>query len=297
MGLLRNRWVPASALIGFVLIGVGGAVKSNISVGVQPDGRILIPNGRALTPAGEHIEVNDRPLGMVLSTNGKLLAVVTGSNFAPRALHIIDPIARTLKQTIGIANSFVGVAFSPTADRIYVGGGASNDVKIFSATGPDTYAPAGTIPISGAAPSGLSLSGDGSRWYVALNMTHEVAVIDTATRTIVQRIPVGIYPYTTVMSLDGSKVYVSNWGGKVPGPTDFTDGMFPVIVDPRTGIPVTGTVSVIATNTRTVIKTIEVGLHPTGMALSPAGDRLYVTNANSDTVSVIDTAIDALPTA
>ena len=75
-------------------------------------------------------------------------------------------------------------------------------------------------------------------------MTHEVAVIDTATRTILSGVPVGIYPYTTVISADGSKVYVSNWGGRVPGPTDFTDGMFPVVVDRRTGIPVTGTVSV-----------------------------------------------------
>src|SRR5262249_24595135 len=32
--------------------------------------------------------------------------------------------------------------------------------------------------------------------------------------------------------------------------------------------------------------------HPTGMALSPSGDRLYVTCANSDTVSAIDTATD-----
>src|SRR5262245_18661191 len=232
---------------------------------------------------------------MVLSPNGKLLAVVTGSNFAPRALHIIDTASRTLKQTISIANSFVGVAFSPAADRIYVGGGASNDLKIFSATGPDTFAAAGTIPISGgSAPSGLSLSPDGSRLYVALNMTHEVAVIDTATRTIVRRIPVGIYPYTTVMALGGGKVYVSNWGGKVPGPADFTDGMFPVIVDRRTGIPTTGTVSVIDTATNAVIKTIDTGLHPTGMALSPSGDRLYVTNANSDTVSVVDTAADVV---
>src|SRR5262245_42888119 len=247
MRLVRNRSVLASALIGFVLVGVGVALKSTVTVGVQPDGRILIPNGRALTPAGEHVEVNDRPLGMVLSPNGKLLAVVTGSNFAPRALHIVDPDARSVKQTISIANSFVGVAFSPNADRIYVGGGASNDVKIFAATGPDPFAANGTIPIAGAAPSGLSLSADGSRLYVALNMTHEVAVIDTATRTIVSRVPVGIYPYTTAMSGDGSKVYVSNWGGKVPGPADVTDGMFPVAVDPRTGIPISGTVSVIDT--------------------------------------------------
>jgi YVTN family beta-propeller protein len=68
--------------------------------------------------------------------------------------------------------------------------------------------------------------------------------------------------------------------------------MFPIVVDPRTGIPVSGTVSVIDTATNTVTKTIEVGLHPTGMALSPRGDRLYVANANSDTISAIDTSTD-----
>ena len=230
--------------------------------------------------------MNDRPLGMVVSPNGSLLAVVTGSNFNPRALHIIDLSTRMLKQTIGIANSFVGVAFSPGGDRIYVGGGASNDVKIFRAAPDGTFAADGTIAIAGAAPSGLTLDASGSRLYVALNMTHQVAVIDTATRTILSRVPVGIYPYTAVVSADGSKVYASNWGGKVPGPTDFTDGMFPVVVDQRTGIPVTGTVSVIDTATNTVARTIDVGLHPTGMASSPRGDRVYVTNANSDTVQL-----------
>src|SRR5215467_1713546 len=139
----------------------GFAVQHFVVVGVQPDGVIMIPTGQALTPAGAHIEVNDRPLGMVLNPAGNLLAVVTGSNFNPRALHLIDVSTRALKQTIPIANSFVGVAFSPAGDKIFVGGGASNDVKIFAAGPGGSFAAAGTIPIAGAAPSGLSLSADG----------------------------------------------------------------------------------------------------------------------------------------
>jgi hypothetical protein len=65
------------------LIGAGLAIERIITVGVQRDDRIMTPTGRALTPAGSHIEVNDRPLGMVLSPDGNLLAVVTGSNFNP----------------------------------------------------------------------------------------------------------------------------------------------------------------------------------------------------------------------
>src|SRR5262245_21878255 len=116
------------------------AVRHHDVVGMQSDGSIIVPTGQTLTPAGVHIEVNDRPLGMVVSPNGALLAVVTGSNFNPRALHIIDLSTQTLKQTIPIANSFVGVAFSPAGDTIYVGGGASNDVKIFKAAANGSFA-------------------------------------------------------------------------------------------------------------------------------------------------------------
>src|SRR5262245_61762201 len=190
------------------------AVRQHQAAGVQPNGRILIPNGQTLTPAGTHVQVNDRPLGMVLSPDGTLLAVVTGSNFNPRALHLIDVQTRTLKQTIAIAASFVGVAFSPAGDRIYVGGGTSNDVKIFKRAADGTFAADGTIPISGGPnPSGLTLNADGTRLYVALNLTHEVGVIDTATRTLLARVKTGTYPYTAVISTDGKKVYVSNWGG------------------------------------------------------------------------------------
>jgi YVTN family beta-propeller protein len=294
MRMVRKRFVLVLSLFVVSLAATGAAFHHHFAVGAQRDGRFVVPNGQLLTPAGTHIPVNDRPLGLVLSPDRRLLAVVTGSNFSARALHLIDVETRTLKQTVGISNSFVGVAFSPTGDRIYVGGGAANDVKIFAAAPDGTFAAAGTIPIARAEPSGLSLSADGARLYVALNMSNEVAVIDTASKTIVARIPVGTYPYTTVMSADGTKVYVSNWGGRMPVATDFTDGMFPVVVDRRTGIPVSGTVSVIDTASNTVVKTIEVGLHPTGLALSPSGDRVYVTNANSDTVSAISTATDTV---
>jgi YVTN family beta-propeller protein len=293
-GFRNRRFALALPLVVVGLVGTGIALKRSVLVGVQSDGSILVPTGQALTPAGDHIEVSDRPLGMVLSPNGELMAVVTGSNFGTRSLHIIDAHTNMLKQSISIGNSFVGVDFSPGGDRIYVGGGASNDVKFFALGPGGAFVPDGTVGIAGAAPSGLAQNADGSRIYVALNLVNQVAVIDTATRAIVTRVPVGTYPYTAVMSADGTKVYVSNWGGKIPGPGDLTDGMFPVVVDQRTGIPVSGTVSVIDTATNTVVNTIEVGLHPCGMALSPSGDRLYVTNANSDTVSVIDTASDTV---
>ena len=263
-------------------------------VGRQGDGSFLLPTGQPIAPVGDHIEVNDRPLGMVVSPDGSLLAVATGSNFNPNALHIIDLPSKTLRQTIPIAGSFVGVDFTKDGKTLYVGGGTSNSVLIFTRNEAGQFAANGSIAIPASAPSGLRLNGDDSRLYVALNLKGALAVIDTARRTVVTQVAVGTYPYTAEISRDGGKVYVSNWGGRVPGPNDMTDGTFPVVVDPRTGIPASGTVSVIDTGSNQVVKTIDVGLHPCGMALSPGGDRLYVTNANSDTVSVIDTAADTV---
>src|SRR5262245_53827627 len=122
------------------------AFKTDPKVGAQPNGSILVPNGQQLTPAGTHVEVNDRPLGMVLSPDRRSLAVVTGSNFNTRALHLIDTNTLTVRQTISISNSFVGVAFSPSGSQIYVGGGASNDVKLFRSSATSTFAADGTIP-------------------------------------------------------------------------------------------------------------------------------------------------------
>ncbi|HSQ58246.1 MAG TPA: alkaline phosphatase family protein, partial [Gemmata sp.] len=57
-----------------------------------------------------------------------------------------------------------------------------------------------------------------------------------------------------------------------------------------------GSVSVVAKvgNEWKQIKSIAVGGHPSGIIASPRGKFIYVANANSDTVSIIDTATDAV---
>ena len=287
---MARTWVLGLAATAAVCAGAAALMRVG-TVGRQSDGSYLIPTGQALTPAGAHLEVNDRPLGMVRSPDGRLMAVVTGSHFAPRGLHLIDTKSRAVTATLALGNSFVGVAFDGAGERIYAGGGADNDVKIFRRTGDAGFRAEDAVKLPGAAPSGLALSPDGSTLYVALNLKHTLGVIDTATRQV-REIPVGAYPYTVVVAAGGAKVYVSNWGGRKPGPGDVTDGVFPVVLDPRTGIPSSGTVSVVDTKTLAVVRHIDVGLHPSALALSPKGDRLYGANANSDTVSVIDTASD-----
>ena len=286
------RKVVWAGLAGCVLATLAATLAVYPRLGRQPDGAYLIPTGQRLTPAGRHVEVNDRPLGLALSPDGTRLAAVTGSNFAPRALHLIDTAGARVTQTIPLGNSFAGVAFSADGRNLYVGGGDAHDVKFFAA-GPCGFAETASVKLAGAAPSGLCLAPDGATLWVALNLKHAVAAIDLATRTVTE-IAVGMHPYTTACTADGAKVYVTNWAGRRARAGDTTDELSSIVVDPRTGIPNTGTVSVIDARARAVTREIEVGLHPSGLALSPRGDRLYVANANSDTISVIDTKADAV---
>lgn len=70
-------------------------------------------------------------------------------------------------------------------------------------------------------------------------------------------------PLGVAVSPDGTRAYVTNFSAN--------------------------TVSVIKTNTNTVVATIPVGAFPFGVAVSPNGTRAYVTNLNDDTASVINT--------
>src|SRR5215468_2417062 len=164
--LRKHRWLTALALVAAGVPASVYAARRLILVGVQADGSIVVPTGQTLTPPGTTIDVNDRPLGMVVSPDGTKLAVVTGSNFAARALHIIDMPTKTLKQTIGIGDSFVGVDFSPAGDRIYVGGNTNNNVAVFTLGADGTFAASSSISIPSSAPSGLKVNRDGSKVYV-----------------------------------------------------------------------------------------------------------------------------------
>ncbi len=278
------------------LAAVTAAVVSGVyyvaRVGLQPDGSYLLPTGQRIRPAGRHIEVSDRPLGMTLSPDGKTLAVVTGSNFSPRRLHLIATQDYTSRQSIPLGDSFVGVAFDGSGRTLFVGGGANHDVKQFLAGTAGEFRAHRTIPLPQSAPAGLALSPDGSKLYAALNLKHALAIIDVDSGTV-RELATGLYPYTVAVTPDGAKIYVSNWGGRRAKPGDPTSGSYPVIIDKR-GIAASGTVSVIDAKTASVTGEIETGLHPSALALANRSGRLYVANANSDSVTIIDTARDAV---
>ena len=207
----------------------------------------------------------------------------------------------------------VGLVFAPRAEQdgtfpLYASGGFENKIWIFrfrpgantpitpTSRGPNTTVEAPFIDVSGFGtsanspryndnrapvyPTGLAISPDGDRLYVANNLGDSLGIIGNLrnTRTLV-RIDLHrassaqfIYPYGIAAlpargSSETSKVYVSCWA----------DASI-AVVDPR--------------ESGQGVASISVERHPTAMMFNSNATRLYVVNSDADSVSVIDTTAD-----
>ncbi|MDP1756871.1 MAG: YncE family protein, partial [Pseudohongiella sp.] len=254
--------------------------------GPSADGRTgITPNNWQITPAGEKIRVGHVPLGMILSPDGKDL-LISNNGYGQHSLMRVDRENLTIRDSIPYDSPeglFIGLAASKDGKHIYASGGHTNMVRVYEVTA-SGMAETGQIQVDprrkGGFITGLALSADENRLFVANHQGGDVAVIDPVAGTVTHRIPMGastdpyntsMFPYGVLLSVDGKKLYVSNWKE--------------------------GTIAVVDVNNpdaATVVRHIPVGQHPNAMVFSPAGDRLYVANANSDSVSVIDTATDAM---
>ncbi len=131
--------------------------------------------------------------------------------------------------------------------------------------------------------------------YVVLNGANKMVKYDLTGKTAVWEGAVGVAPFGITKA--NGKIYVTNWAGAVPDKTDVNVAGVPwgsAKVDPRTGATREGTVSVLDPSTGKVLKEIAVGLHPNDIIASADGKIVFVSNANSDNVSVISTEKDAV---
>jgi YVTN family beta-propeller protein len=242
-----------------------------IHAGPQGDGTGVTTQGWFLTPAGQQVQLGDRPMGVALSADGTTILVSNDGASAIESLMVIDRATGNVVQTINYQAPealWIGLAFSPDGTHAYASAGGNNKIRVYNVQGQQLTETAPIflpMPSGGNLyPAGLSLSPDGSKLYVADNLGDSMSAIDLTTDTVTT-VAVGHNPYSTLVSKDGQTVYVSNWG-------DTTIS----VVDVSSGTP-------------TVTQTIQVGTHPNAMLLNPVNNELYVSNADSDNISVIDT--------
>ena len=127
--------------------------------------------------------------------------------------------------------------------------------------------------------------------YVVLNGNNQLSKLRLQDKKIIWTTTTGMAPFG--VALTSSKAYVSNWAGSIPtDPSKETAGIpyMQVYTDPRTGATISGTVTVIDLSSGKNLHEISVGLHPNAVLASKDNKFVFVSNGNSDNVSVISTS-------
>ena len=297
------------------------AFRSFERVGAAGTNRIVTPVNQILTPVGQQVELPDlRPQTLALSPDGRLLLTSGKTHevvaIEPQTGKILQRVPLPSDKAIDPSDdvvsthilepdkegqvSFTGLVFSPDGSRIYLSN-ARGSIKVFAVDQDRKISGLFTILLPAAntpgrkvdIPSGLALSPDGKRLYIVLNLSNRLGEFEATTGEFLRVWDAGVAPYDVV--LVGHKAYVSNWGGRRPNANSVTGpaGRGTLVrVDPVRHIANEGSVSVIDLSANKVLDEIMVGLHSSALLVAPGGRHVFVANAASDTVSVIDTRTD-----
>lgn len=279
------------------------------------------PVNQLVTPAGIQVPLPGmRPNALALSPDGKLLVT---SGLLDELL-VVDPTTGKILQHVPLPEeaesesiqpssslitsvstrsklSLTGIAFSPNGERIYLSN-VNGDLKVLSVSSDRSVSPLSCFSLPKAnigdrtndIPTGIAVSLDNTKVYVALNVANKVIELDAATGNLLRTWDVGVAPYDVVIC--GNKLYVSNWGGRRPDANSVVgpigrNGM--VRVDEHS-VASEGSVTVIDLTGQNPSAEILTGRHACALALSPNKKFVAVANDGDDTISIIATRTDKI---
>jgi len=150
-----------------------------------------------------------------------------------------------------------------------------------------------TFPVGEAGPRGLSLNADGSRLLVANKNTGDLAVIDTASGEVVQRVKIGKNP--EFVRVHNGYAYVTYEPGEDGGPPAANpqpgkpaneSGNKPHADDDDDANKPPAEIAIVDMKTWRVVRSVTSGHETEGIEFSRDGKSMLVTNEGDDTVSV-----------
>ena len=255
-----------------------------------------VPTSQLIRPAGNTVEFAGRPVDIVTHPNGQFIYVKDH-----RGIVVLDRKMKSVRQELsfsGGGGSMHGIAMDSDGTRLWATDAQST---LHEASIDDKGSISWTRKISLPGPggndashsTGIAISKDNKTAYVCQSRNNTLAIVDLETGKRVGEIAVGIAPYDVIISGDGKRAYVSDWGGRHPGDDDLTANSSgtEVIVDER-GVAASGCVSFIDLDDQRSgkqVALIDTGLHPAEMVLTGDESTLYVACVNSDRVDIIDT--------
>lgn len=247
-----------------------GVQAQNKEKGVELPGKYknhtLLPNGWKLTPPGVEIPIGELPLNMVVTHDGRY-AVTSNSGMGINSLSVVDLNTFKEVQRLDVDNIWVGLAFGKKDKVLYASGGNDNKVDVYRFEN-GRLKPDGSIKVGEKFPKGkISLTGlaywkKKNRLLAVSQKSNKLYVIDIDKRKVLSEIDMGGKCYEVVINHAQNKAYVSLWGKS-------------------------SVVTVILSDL-SIGHLFHTGDHPNQMVITKDDERLFVSNANNNSVSVLD---------
>lgn len=255
--------------------------------GLKPGGATLLPDGWKLTPAGHLLLLpGDMPLEMQLTPDGRFLVVNTGG-YHDHTVSLVNIATETVTQSINVGKDWDGLAVGLAGDAVFVSGGGAPSAKFLRGARQMGATPALSAAFAKpvlrlglaqgrlSAPVGMEIAGlDAATQFVAglaAGRSGALFVLNAPTNALYKLggrpmatqgfVGTGYGPSRVALSPDGTVVAVTNEGAQ--------------------------SVSLFNADTLDKIGDVAVGIHPHALVYGKDG-RLFVANAGSSTVSVID---------
>ena len=226
--------------------------------------RILLPNSWSLTPVGRSIALGDLPLNLAISPSKQWIAV-TNNGQSEQTIQLIDTKGfRQLDQVV-IPKSWLGLTFSSDETKLYASGGNDNQILIYRIKKnklilTDSILLGKPWPVK-ISPAGMVIDDVARKLYVVTKENNSLYTIDLITKKS-DSVALGAEAYTCLLSPDKKELYISLWGG---------DKLL-----------------IYNTRLKKITNRIPVGDNPNDLCLTKNGRYIYISNANDNTVSVID---------
>ncbi len=217
-----------------------------------------LPNGWQITPAGTPIALpGDLPLKMLFSPDGKYLLVNTGG-YHDHGVSVIDPTTLKVTQSVNLGKDWAGMCLDAEGDDLYVSGGGTPDREF----------------LEGAAKAGATPEMLDSFMHPILHLGFEDGVLTPKKPLDIAGLPEGAAPIPG----DYHEKFSRFTAGLATGAGD---ALYAVNMQ-------TDTVYKLAGRPRMVAASAKVGYRPYGIALSPDGQTVAVSNMGGKSVSLLD---------
>ena len=312
---LIRRYLPALIFCGlFIPVNAQVLQQEEVKIGSR---QVQLPYNRLIQPAGKQILFGDasnesHAMEVVISPDRKWLAILERSSivFVSTADNSIKFILRNSLHTAlrGAMNTYSGLIWHDNKGSLEVFWsvvGIDDRSYVASAKWDGIKAEFGKLfeygiipPAEMALPNEILINKESNKeyLYVVLNGNNRVIKQDLTSGDTIWVADPGVAPYGLTMA--SGKLYVTNWAGRHPlaGDKDVAGVPWGLarVNNNAGGSTREGSIAVIDPRSGAIIKEIVAGLHPNEIISDKSGRYVYVTNSNSDNVTVINTLIDEI---